>query len=152
MDLLVDFVGVRFGLLEGHDEHLVVQDVPSGVVEHLQDLVLGVDQLLPVLEEVSDVLLPLVLLVLLLHLEDSVQHVLLEARGGHHEAQEVDLDTDLRGIMGVRHLGRQVELEVRVVVDHVLPELDLPLVPYLDPLVLKDRLINCVQLLSYVLH
>jgi hypothetical protein len=88
-----------------------------GIIEHLEDLIFSINQLLPILKELPDILLSLFLLILLLNLEDPIEHIFFEPTRSDHKAEQIDLDTNFGGIMGVRHFGGEIEFEVGGVVD-----------------------------------
>ena len=119
--LLLDIGARNLGLLQAFDQLNVVQNVALRIAEAeeqvvLQLLELDVEPVL-VLDELG--LLRAEVGSLLVH--DKGQKLLLQAVQSDHEVEQRSLRRDLRLVVGVAQLCLQVELEVVVILDLLVP-------------------------------
>ena len=112
------------GVIQGIHELLIVQYVALGLEQHLQDLVLDGLQLVLVTIDRLYQLVALLLQVRPLQPHHVAQDLVLEARLGHAEVDDRHLDAHLGQVVGVGHLARHVEAEVRVVLDVTVAQAD----------------------------
>ena len=84
--------------------------------------------------------------------DHDAEHLVLEALGRDHEVEQRHLDRDLGQVVRVAQLGRDVELEVLVVLDDRVAELDREHAARLEDLLEEHRLEHGVELLQYVLE
>ncbi|EPY34324.1 hypothetical protein STCU_01646 [Strigomonas culicis] len=104
-------------------ELLVVEDVPGGRGEQLQDLVLQLLELVLAVRNVEHRLVGPLLELHVLVAHDIRQELVLQAALRHREVDNGHLDLELREVRRVRQLGGDVQAELRVVVDFGVAQL-----------------------------
>ena len=145
----VDLRGLGLGVRKDGDELLVVQQIArvarqaleeAGVEQH-QTLRVGID----LLEHLGQLLLE----GLLLLADHLAEQLLLEALLGHGEVDESRLGLKLGAEARVGEPRDEVQLEIRIVVHHLVAHADVKPRPLLGDLLLEDRVEHGVDL---VLH
>ena len=133
------------------DQHFIVQDVALRFLQQLQNFVLEIAQLPLVVGNTHNEAVFLLLEVWTLLPHDVSKQLVLKPLEGHGEVDESDLNADLRQIVRVRELRRDVELEVGVVVNVGVANPDHQAVSLLENLLLQDWLQGRVDFLANVL-
>ena len=149
-DLGVDLSGRHFGRLERRQELHVVEDVSLGVGEHVENLVLEVLELLLPAGDLHDELVLLLLQLRPLVSHDLHQQLVLQALWCHCEIDHSHLYAHLGRVVRIWQFGRNVEAELRAVVDVGVAQADEQtsgLLEYLPP---QHRLEGGVQCLLHV--
>ena len=150
--LLGDLVGDNLSLLEGLDTGGVVQDVPLGGGEGVEDAVLDVLEALLVVGGLHHQLLSLRLQVGSFLGDDDAEELIAQAVQGDHEVEQRHLHGGLREVVRVTQRGGDVEAEVIVELDDALAQLDAHHAAGFEQLLQQQRLQRRVQLLLDVLQ
>mmetsp|Transcript_10879 Transcript_10879/g.24719 ORF Transcript_10879/g.24719 Transcript_10879/m.24719 type:complete len:363 (+) Transcript_10879:2907-3995(+) len=124
---------------------MVVQDVASGLCQHVQDLVLDLLEFLLALCNLDHQLALHLLELWPLEPNHQGQELVLQPLGGHGEVDYSDLDTDLGWVVGIRELCGDVEGKLRRVVDVCVAEPDHKAAGLLERLLLQHRLESWVE-------
>ena len=148
----LDLVRGDLGLRESVDQPFVVQDVAARLAEQSQDGRLDVLELRGHLGVRDDELVLERLKVRALLGDGDPEQLVLEAFLCDREVEQRYLDARLGRVVRVGQLGRQVELEVRVVRDGVVADLHHDVAALLESLLEKHRLERRVERREDVLH
>lgn len=150
--LLDDVVAQVLRRPQDVDRVLVVQDVPVRTGEDVQNLLLDLVQLPPVLRALEDQSRLLLLQLRALLRDDQPEQLVFEPLPGDHEVQQRHLHRDLRQIVRVPQLGRDVELESFLVLQHVVPDAQHHHAAPSEGLPPQQRVEHRVELLAHVLQ
>mmetsp|Transcript_18565 Transcript_18565/g.38843 ORF Transcript_18565/g.38843 Transcript_18565/m.38843 type:complete len:378 (-) Transcript_18565:1288-2421(-) len=149
---LIHRCGGLFGLPKGADEHLIIENVATGLREKLQDLVFQLFQHLLIICQLQHQLNPPLQSCWDFFGNHLIQQLLFQALERDGDVDDRHLDANFWEVVWIGHLCCHVEEEVLVVIHLTVSQLDLQSIVVFIHCLQQHRFQGWVQGLFNVLH